>query len=109
MLVECMGGNAYSLIGDPADVEMIQSMYSSITSHHTKTEGGGKSMECPKCHSQNREGARFCYNCGFNLASSPGAVGVSASSLDTGKRRDDVLLKLSSGTDMRKSIEGYPL
>jgi hypothetical protein len=26
-----------------------------------------------------------------------------------GKRRDDVLLKLSSGTDMRKSIKGYNL
>ena len=26
-----------------------------------------------------------------------------------GKRRDDVLLKLSTGTDMRKSIKGYNL
>ena len=26
-----------------------------------------------------------------------------------GKRRDDVLLKLSSGTDMRKSVKGYNL
>jgi len=66
-------------------------------------------MECPKCHSQNREGARFCNDCGFNLASSPGAVGVSASSPDTGKRRDDVLLKLSSGTDMSKAIKEYTL
>jgi hypothetical protein len=39
MFVECMGGNAYTLIGDPADVETIQSMYSYITSHHAKTEG----------------------------------------------------------------------
>lgn len=29
--------------------------------------------------------------------------------LSIGKRRDDVLLKLSSGTDMRKSIKGYNL
>ena len=31
MLVECMGGNAYTLIGDPADVETIQSRYAYLT------------------------------------------------------------------------------
>jgi hypothetical protein len=31
MLVACMGGNAYTRIGDPADVETIQSRYAPHT------------------------------------------------------------------------------
>ena len=31
MLVACMGGNAYTRIGNPADVETIQSRYTYLT------------------------------------------------------------------------------
>ena len=26
-------------------------------------------MKCPRCHAENREGRRFCGECGFSLAS----------------------------------------
>jgi hypothetical protein len=35
-----MGGSAHTHIGNAADVEPAQSMYSSIITRHAKTEGG---------------------------------------------------------------------
>src|SRR3954453_22516648 len=33
----------------------------------------GKAMRCPSCGNENREGARFCDNCGTDLAAEPAA------------------------------------
>jgi hypothetical protein len=40
MPVESLGGSAHTQIGNSAHVEMVQSLYPSITPDHVKTEGG---------------------------------------------------------------------
>lgn len=32
-------------------------------------------MQCPRCHAENREGRRFCGECGFSLASTYSSCG----------------------------------